>query len=480
MVEPAPSQLFPIVVGVSGHIDIVPEAVDPIRAAVAAVLTELRETFGAALHVLTGLAEGADQLVAQEARKLGIRIIAALPMKMPRYAATLPSDAGREILADFWARADLQLQLPELCDPATPDYDELHYEQLGVLLARRSHLLLALWNGDAPAVPAKGGTADVITMRAGGTHDRAAARQSPWFCKSHTRLDLSRGGPVLQIVTPRVKNGRVVLVPGQDAPVAGGCFLLPPPSLPREVDRGGLLDKMAEDDALDFASLATLNAQIARFKALDGAIFHSQIADLNQKRVGDPRGISKKHLDQLRAWQAAPDVAAQRYQRRLLGQFAPAPHWSSLLVKGWNVVRMNWSQKRPPGMPWWTILLPRLGVIFTFTALVPLAVLLFEIHVADNFHPLWLLAYISLFLVVLGYYRYRVMPEQWQDRFQDYRALAEAMRVQLFWGLARLPDGVADYTLRQQRGELGWINFALRGPALWAAALAENLSVPER
>jgi hypothetical protein len=38
----------------------------------------------------------------------------------------------------------------------------------------------------------------------------------------------------------------------------------------------------------------------------------------------------------------------------------------------------------------------------------------------------------------------------------------------------------ADNYLRQQSGELGWIQFALRGPALWAAALALALSKPNR
>jgi hypothetical protein len=65
------------------------------------------------------------------------------------------------------------------------------------------------------------------------------------------------------------------------------------------------------------------------------------------------------------------------------------------------------------------------------------------------------------------------------SRFQDYRALAEALRVQVFWAAAT-PEAVADSYLRKQSGELGWIQFALRGPALWATAAALALGRPCR
>jgi hypothetical protein len=40
-------------------------------------------------------------------------------------------------------------------------------------------------------------------------------------------LDLSPGGPILQVVTPRGKTGGAVQVKGQEAPRPGDCFLLP-------------------------------------------------------------------------------------------------------------------------------------------------------------------------------------------------------------------------------------------------------------
>jgi hypothetical protein len=48
------------------------------------------------------------------------------------------------------------------------------------------------------------------------------------------------------------------------------------------------------------------------------------------------------------------------------------------------------------------------------------------------------------------------------DKYQDYRALAEGMRVQFYWRLAGLKLSVADHYLRKQRSELDWICSAIR------------------
>jgi hypothetical protein len=50
-----------------------------------------------------------------------------------------------------------------------------------------------------------------------------------------------------------------------------------------------------------------------------------------------------------------------------------------------------------------------------------------------------------------------------QGRYLDYRALAEALRVQFYWRVAGLNDGAAASYLRKQLDELRWIREALRG-----------------
>jgi hypothetical protein len=49
-----------------------------------------------------------------------------------------------------------------------------------------------------------------------------------------------------------------------------------------------------------------------------------------------------------------------------------------------------------------------------------------------------------------------------QDKYLNYRALAEGLRVHCFWRLAGLPDSVADHYLRKQKTELDWIRNCMR------------------
>lgn len=72
---------------------------------------------------------------------------------------------------------------------------------------------------------------------------------------------------------------------------------------------------------------------------------------------------------------------------------------------------------------------------------------------------------------------------RYQTKYLDYRALAEGLRVQLFWRIAGLPDAAADHYLRKQRSELDWIRRAMRahdlGPA-WDGAGAASTTSPLR
>ena len=52
---------------------------------------------------------------------------------------------------------------------------------------------------------------------------------------------------------------------------------------------------------------------------------------------------------------------------------------------------------------------------------------------------------------------------RYQTKYLDYRALAEGLRVQIFWRLAGLEAAAADHYLRKQRSELDWIRRAMRG-----------------
>ena len=73
---PALGAARPLVVGVTGHRDLIPEEVPGIEAAVRDLFEELASRFpDRKLQVMSPLAEGADRIVALVAEDLGIELI---------------------------------------------------------------------------------------------------------------------------------------------------------------------------------------------------------------------------------------------------------------------------------------------------------------------------------------------------------------------------------------------------------------------
>ncbi len=106
--------------------------------------------------------------------------------------------------------------------------------------------------------------------------------------------------------------------------------------------------------------------------------------------------------------------------------------------------------------------------IFGLAAALPVAVLAFELYAHVWTKPEMLMVYLGVIVFAFALYFWGLRRGQWQNRFQDHRALAEALRVQAFWALSGVCSGVSDYYLRKHREEMSWIHDALRGPALWA------------
>jgi protein-S-isoprenylcysteine O-methyltransferase Ste14 len=90
------------------------------------------------------------------------------------------------------------------------------------------------------------------------------------------------------------------------------------------------------------------------------------------------------------------------------------------------------------------------------------AALNFQLYVSLSDKPAALaIAYLLLFFASFFLYLL-IRTAQYEERYLDYRALAEGLRVQLFWRLAGLPDSAQEYYLRKQRGDLEWIRLAMR------------------
>jgi hypothetical protein len=81
----------------------------------------------------------------------------------------------------------------------------------------------------------------------------------------------------------------------------------------------------------------------------------------------------------------------------------------------------------------------------------------------DN--PLVLAGYPIFVLFAVAIYRY-VDKKRYQDKHQDYRVLAEGLRVQHFWVAAGLNYCASDFYLRRHRDDLDWIRQAIRAASV--------------
>ncbi|HUF52000.1 MAG TPA: hypothetical protein VMN60_14345 [Longimicrobiales bacterium] len=231
--------LLPVLIGVTGHRDIREDAQLPVRAAVRAFFANLRQRLPhSPIVLLSPLAEGADRLVAevfleQYRPEGGDRLIAPLPLPLDEYRRDF---AAPESNAEFDRLRGLA-QVVEL--PLLPGTDEgevrayghvrdLHYEQVGILVARNTHILLALWDGLAAA--GTGGTADIVRYRLRGSP------APEWSRRLH--LDPPEVGPVQQIHTPR-RNGTASNVP------AGRSTLLLPRYWNEDPEQAERLESLA-------------------------------------------------------------------------------------------------------------------------------------------------------------------------------------------------------------------------------------------
>ena len=122
------------------------------------VLTVLANQTGRETPVLlTGLAEGADQIAAQKALSLGYELVAVLPRSQASYEEDFGSPVSLEAFRRLYAEASVTEELPT--DEWSPDHG---YAALGRRLVELSSMLLAIWDGQPTGGP--GGTAHVIEM----------------------------------------------------------------------------------------------------------------------------------------------------------------------------------------------------------------------------------------------------------------------------------------------------------------------------
>jgi hypothetical protein len=419
----ADAVLTPLVVGVTSHRNLVATEVAGLRARVRTFFTGLQRDFpGLPLLVLSPLAEGGDQLVAEEALAVGARLIAPLPLPRDLYLEDFADAETRARFDALCAHAEV-IELPLLAGNSResvalrgPERDR-QYTQVGVFTASHSHILLALWDG-RPS-DNLGGTAQIVRFHMDGippgTIDRRRAR--------HVTLDTGDESLLFHVACSRDHGAE-----GSTLPLAP----LQPLEARWVTDRGAsaAVDGMPGEFRRMFERMQQFNVDTDRHR--------DDIADADSAASGEAASVACQ--PSAPALFGAADWLAIHCQKQVLR--AMRGLYALAVLMG---IAFVYYSDTPNGMP------GQADTIYVFVALFAAGAL-------------------------LGWYAGR---RQWQRKYIDYRALAEGLRVQEYWRRAGVGTSDAgafahDSFMQKQDVELGWIRHVMRTAALTAAFAAAH------
>lgn len=402
------AEALPLVVAVTGHRDLVASETAELRQKVRAFFLELIERFPSRqLRLLSSLAEGADQLVAEVALDLEVELVVPLPMAEDDYLQDFSTKQDVENFRSLKSRASDTYVLQTLSDESiSPDGStwserERAYAHLGIFLAAHCHILLALWDGKQSEKP--GGTGHVVRFH----HDDILPGFVSRTNTAQQMLVDDESDLIYHVVCSRDRpDGR----PEQDLTALDSFWFTKDENAPRSAtlptQHQNIFQRSGEfsSDAMRFAA----EIEVERYPLLD--------AEWSEKL---PAGI-----EVIDRWHSAADWLAMRYQR--------------LMVSTFRLIH---------------ILAFAMGMMF--------------ILYTDFANRTYFLTFFLVAFVLASAVQFFSKKRGWHRKYLDYRALAEGLRIQFYWaasGVTQLNQSrfTHDNFLQAQDPEIGWIRNVMR------------------
>ena len=161
-----------LVVGITGHRNLDASTIPALKAQLRTFFVDLAARYShLPVVLLSSLAAGSDQLAAEVALELGLRVVAPLPLPVVLYRADFASPDSLAVF-ERQLRSTEVLELPlrhgvgvdEASRPG-PARDR-QYAQAGIFVSSHCHVLLALWDGRES--DRLGGTAQIVRFHLHG------------------------------------------------------------------------------------------------------------------------------------------------------------------------------------------------------------------------------------------------------------------------------------------------------------------------
>ncbi|MGI9224160.1 MAG: hypothetical protein ACR2QX_06755 [Woeseiaceae bacterium] len=399
---------IPLVVAVTGHRDLVASEVPRIRQRVRELLDSLATQYpNRRLTVMSPLAEGADQLVAEVALELGIDLAVPLPMPKHLYLQDFDTPESRARFESLCDRAIDVFELPlskgntveQISEPG--DARNREYAQVGVFLCAHCHILLAIWDGKVTSE--LGGTGQVVKFH----HDDFMPGYTPKSVATQQMLVDDESDLVYHIVCSRDRP--------DGAPETG---MKPLDWSWFTKDRQNPRSKeMPRQHQLIFERSGEFSRDAIQYAEEIDAEKYPLYSDEQSERL--PPGV-----DDINGLFCIADWLAILYQKKVL-------------------------------------LTLRVTHLLAF-----LMGLMFLLYTDVKVWPYFMFAFLAFFVLSAGIQQ-AASRRGWHRRYLDYRTLAEGLRVQFYWAVAGVgSDNESKYThdnfLQTQDPELGWIRNIMR------------------
>ena len=410
----------PLIMAVTGHRDIHPDAKDRIKAQVRETLLRIYKFWQKAnrglrvpLLLLNGMAAGADQLVGEVVLELKnekgldcLKLVSVLPMPWEEYQKDFQTSLEVSQTETLREKADAEIVIQQ-----TGENRDEQYASLGKMFAHSAYLMLALWDGKEGK---PGGTVDVVRYELQGadphiqiTEYESPIRKSPWET-------VQPCGGVFQIVTPRVGSSEV-----NTAGEARICTL--------QMD----------------GSIASAPAKIGNF-------LHYPLI---KKGL---RLLARCNRDMIRGFHGMEEVERSS-EKYLLDGFQPSEggNLASLVdyYKIFDALSLHFQKSFVYLVITYLLVTFLLGATFYLKTYLFLEATWF-VTCMQIVHTLCIIALWGLFF-------WNCKNAQFYERYHGYRAIAEALRVQIFWYMANISDPVMNNYRSHRISEIDWIRMTL-------------------
>ncbi len=389
---------LPLVVAVTGHRDLRPQDVPSLEGAVRGIFDTLHKDYPhTPLLLLSQLAEGADRLVARIALASGARLVCPMPMPHDSYMQDFETAESRKDFETLLEQTDHHFEL-HLVGGATLDSIAADSDERAKQYAHAGVYMVR----HCQILIALWDGVDVD--QAGGTSQtvKYMLEGPPYDLDgAESQLDPKRTGPVYHIRTPRLKN------PDIDGTLFEVNLLLP----------GGYSSEVAAA-----AAFAQNRVQVEEY--------NHDVVDVGSQMQDDVVRNKGYVVPPEREARLTPSIAT------LLEHYAMA----DTLAQRFQLLTLH--------------------TVRSLFSLAAVSMVFFVLY-GEFRENLWLLGLSVISPLPMYMIYFNARKGNHHARHLDYRALAEGLRIQLFWHLAGLREPVARHYLRKQRSELDWIRDAI-------------------